>query len=421
MFTDFKQSRSKESTQNTFINAHSSSSQDRKLSIELPIPKRIYTSGSLVSGIVHLSNKDPKYIQEIQVSLICSVRSHYYQYLGSTTQDIRQETTKLFHRDQTLWTRNSLDGDIPPGDFHFEFSVPDSGVDSKVHDNNTSLPPSFHAGKGNKWNNGMPLGYVKYYVKVRVIRKGFFKLNETAIMPFIFLPPSGPPPLLPTLPERLSVQDLDKLKKLWEDHTVSSTIRHGIFNHQGEAILSLWLPRVDKLPRQTSIPFILSLILRAPPSKSHEKPSSLPTPPRLDKVTLYLEQKLQSTAQKGVHQNNKTYDKYPTDNLVHSFAPQESDWEFNAITTHWEKSVIWRGHWIFKETPNFTNRQFVLKVPMKGLGNDVKLTSRELDISSGLLAGQDPNFTILEPDFLPDYFDLDSHDEEDEKHEKEKN
>ena len=51
------------------------STLDRKLSVELPTPRQIYTIGSTMSGIIHLSTKDRDSIQEVQVSLICVVRS----------------------------------------------------------------------------------------------------------------------------------------------------------------------------------------------------------------------------------------------------------------------------------------------------------------------------------------------------------
>jgi hypothetical protein len=51
------------------------STSERKLSIELPTPRQIYTAGSTVAGLIHLSSKEPERIQEIQVSLVCVVRS----------------------------------------------------------------------------------------------------------------------------------------------------------------------------------------------------------------------------------------------------------------------------------------------------------------------------------------------------------
>jgi hypothetical protein len=46
---------------------------DRKLSVELPLPRQIYTIGSTVSGLVHLGTKDHSAVQEVQVSLVCVV------------------------------------------------------------------------------------------------------------------------------------------------------------------------------------------------------------------------------------------------------------------------------------------------------------------------------------------------------------
>ncbi|KAF8524218.1 hypothetical protein JB92DRAFT_1473418 [Gautieria morchelliformis] len=51
------------------------STSERKLSVELPWPRQIYTVGSCVSGLVHLGTKDRDAIQEVQVSLVCVVRS----------------------------------------------------------------------------------------------------------------------------------------------------------------------------------------------------------------------------------------------------------------------------------------------------------------------------------------------------------
>ena len=51
------------------------STLNRKLSVELPTPRHIYTVGSDVSGIIQLGMKDRDSIQEVHVSLVCVVRS----------------------------------------------------------------------------------------------------------------------------------------------------------------------------------------------------------------------------------------------------------------------------------------------------------------------------------------------------------
>ena len=52
------------------------SSSECKLSVELPSRRIIYTCGSNVAGIIRLGSKDRESVQEIQVSLVCIVRSH---------------------------------------------------------------------------------------------------------------------------------------------------------------------------------------------------------------------------------------------------------------------------------------------------------------------------------------------------------
>ena len=55
---------------------------DQKLSIALSSPWQIYTSGSAVSGLVHLGTKKRDAIQEVHVSLVCEVCSICaYQFL----------------------------------------------------------------------------------------------------------------------------------------------------------------------------------------------------------------------------------------------------------------------------------------------------------------------------------------------------
>jgi hypothetical protein len=51
------------------------STLNRKLSVELPTPRQIYTIGSTVSGMIQLGTKDRDSIQEVHVSLVCVVRS----------------------------------------------------------------------------------------------------------------------------------------------------------------------------------------------------------------------------------------------------------------------------------------------------------------------------------------------------------
>ena len=59
--------------------AEAETSSDRKLSIELPSSRQIYTTGSVVSGLVHLGTKEhgsgARAIEEVRVSLVCAVHT----------------------------------------------------------------------------------------------------------------------------------------------------------------------------------------------------------------------------------------------------------------------------------------------------------------------------------------------------------
>jgi len=122
-------------------------------------------------------------------------------------------------------------------------------------------------------------------------------------------------------------------------------------------------------------------------------------------------------AKRGVQHLKRTFDKLPTDNFLHGLTLQESDWDLKNSSggeeAFWEKGYLWRGLWTFREAPNFVNRQLaveytlIAEIPIKGIGNDAKLVSRELDINSGIIGGGDAgNFPVHEGgDILPDYFD----------------
>jgi len=168
--------------------------------------------------------------------------------------------------------------------------------------------------------------------------------------------------------------------------------------------------------------------MRTQPVKdtSGTEPTSdvLPPSPYLDKVTMHLQQKIRACARKGVQEHTKTFDKKPLDNFLHGITPQEGSWvlKSNNGESYWEKGYIWRGLWSFKETPNFTNRQLtvkyflVAKAPIKGFGNDVKLSSRELEINTGITAGQNmvPAAGTDDLELPPDYFDHDGTNEDEE-------
>ncbi|KAF8510120.1 hypothetical protein BU17DRAFT_98382 [Hysterangium stoloniferum] len=415
------------------VPAPSSSVSQRKLAVELPTPRRIYTTGSTVTGIVRLGTKDHESIEQIQVSLVCTVRSIYYQYYGSNVHDYRRETINLFHRDQTLWSRAPGDTSFPPADLPFSIAIPEVGNDTKGNDPNAPLPPSFEAGGRSEWH-GTPIGYVKYRVKACVKRKGTFKFKERAFQPFIFLPPSSAPPLLPPIPESISYESLDTLGNLWQVYTSTSKIRHGIFSFTppAQALTTLWLPDVPSFPRLTQIPFFLSLTIQSNPGKARSSPPKDIPEPKLDKASLHVRRNVRVCAKNGVQEHAKTFDKQPTDNFLDGLTFQESDWSLKTASgsgeAFWQKGYMWRGLWTFKLPPNFMNRQLQVKytlvaeIPIKGIGNDAKVVSRDLDISSGIIRGDNAgNFFLHEmigEDFPPDYFDDKDGDEEDDHDDK---
>ncbi|KAF8504127.1 hypothetical protein JB92DRAFT_2969032 [Gautieria morchelliformis] len=407
-----------------------SSTSERKLSVELPWPKQIYTVGSFVSGLVHLGTKDRDAIQDVQVSLVCVVHSMYDVYYGGSTNDYRVETSKLLHQDQVLWARTDGDASEPPAELHFRFAIPEFGNDMKGKNPNTPLPPSFHAGKYMGWGKsqafGIPIGFVRYHIKASVVRKGIFKHKERAYSPFMFLPPSPPPPLLPTLPEVLSVRDLDHLGHLWHCDSASTTVRNGIFGSRGEAVLTLWMPDVPRFPRTLRIPFILCLVFRTHTVKGvYGAPPShvLPPPAQLDKAALHLRRSIRSCAKGGVQEHKQVIEK---DNFLHEITPQTDAWALKQTEgkSYWEQGHIWRGLFTIKEVPNFANRQLTCKyalvceVPIKGVGNGAKLVSWDVEVSSGVAEGTSvaPTSEGVMLDLPPDYFEdiKDGYDEDDE-------
>ncbi|KAF8513244.1 hypothetical protein JB92DRAFT_2924992 [Gautieria morchelliformis] len=347
-----------------------------------------------------------------------------YRYYGGSMHDNRSETTKLLHLVQVLWARADGDASEPPAELHFRIAIPEFGNDVKDKNPNTPLPPSFHGGTFRGWGQVLmkaltPNGFVKYHIKASVVRKGIFKHKERAYSPFVFLPPSPPPPLFPTPPEVLSVRDLDHLGPLWHYDTASTTVRHGIFGSRGQAVLTLWMPNVSHFPRILRIPFILCLVFRTQPvnDTSGAAPPShvLPPPAQLDKAALHLRRSIRTCARGGVHNHTRVVDKDPTDNFLHGITPQTDAWALKQTdgTSHWEQGHIWRGLLTLKEVPNFANRQItwkyalVCEVPIKGIGNGAKLDSWDIEVGSGITAGTSVVPTSEESmlDLPPDYFE----------------
>ena len=71
--------------------------------------------------------------------------NHTLQLLSA--HDTHCETTKLFHRDQTVWTRAPGDTSPPPADLPFSIVIPEVGNDTRGENPNTPLPPSFQVGR----------------------------------------------------------------------------------------------------------------------------------------------------------------------------------------------------------------------------------------------------------------------------------
>ena len=75
------------------------STSDRKLSIELPSSRQIYTIGSAVAGLVHLGTKDHDAIQKVHVSLVCAVRTRCtYQFLTNVSYVLNYSILNTDHR-----------------------------------------------------------------------------------------------------------------------------------------------------------------------------------------------------------------------------------------------------------------------------------------------------------------------------------
>ena len=173
---------------------------------------------------------------------------------------------------------------------------------------------------------------------------------------------------MPTLPEKISVPDLDHLNDLWHRENATTKIHRGIFASRGQATLSLWTPNLSNIPRLINTPFVLGLILQTrhvSETSDAEPPSEvIPPPPQLDKASMHLIQSLRSCAKGGVEDHTRTFDKEVTDNVLHGITPQEGTWILKKQNGElfWEKGYIWRGLWKFKEVPNFANRQLTCKV-----------------------------------------------------------
>ena len=194
-------------------------------------------------------------------------------------------------------------------------------------------------------------------------------LDCRAYCPIVFLPPSPPPPLLPTPPDNVSVQDLDHLDdSQWSREIEISNLHSGVFNFNGKATLTLWLPQVPSFPRLMRIPFIVRLALQTQPVKDtagREPPKGiLPPPPQLDKASLHLKRCIRTHPRGGIENHTEVFDKNPMDNFLHGITPQEGAWlpKKADMEFYWEKGYIWQGSWIFKEAPNFSIRQLTCKV-----------------------------------------------------------
>ena len=216
-----------------------------------------------------------------------------------------------------------------------------------------------------------------------MVRKGIFKRKERyvfdlsffnsslildcrAYCPIVFLPPSPPPPLFPTLPENISIQDLDHLN----DSQWCRKMEISNSNSNGNATLTLWLPQVPSFPRLMRIPFIVLLNVQTQHVKDNNaggEPSKsiLPPPPHLDEASLHLKGSIRTHTRGSTQDHSKVFNKNPTDNFLYGITPEEGMWlpkKANIALFYWEKGYMWRGSWIFKEIPNFSNRQLTWKV-----------------------------------------------------------
>ena len=77
--------------------SNTASTSERKLSVELPSSKHIYTIGSTVTGLVHLGTKNRDIIQEVQVSLVCVVRSSCTYQLLEISMPVSAELSSAVH------------------------------------------------------------------------------------------------------------------------------------------------------------------------------------------------------------------------------------------------------------------------------------------------------------------------------------
>ena len=189
-----------------------------------------------------------------------------------------------------------------------------------------------------------------------------------AYCPFVFLPPSSPPPSLPRLPTAVSTQGMEDHSDVWDCDDASVYLRNSVFSSTGQAVLTLWIPHVNSFPRLMRIPFILCLALQT----RHVKATSATQPPRdilppaaqLDKATLHLRLKIRSCARRGVQCHIKLLDENATDNFLHGITPEEGSWTLKNEGTEawWVKEFRWGGLWTIREAPNFANRQLTWTV-----------------------------------------------------------
>ncbi|EIN05819.1 hypothetical protein PUNSTDRAFT_54683 [Punctularia strigosozonata HHB-11173 SS5] len=374
--------------------------------ITLNFPKRVRIAGEQLTGTVDINvlNAQEEDIEHVKIKFRGAVQTYTERSSGQSTSTYRANIP-LIREDIPLWTRGQA---FPaPGShvltFPFKFQLP------------TDLPPSFHAQRVSKRAN------VTYFIEVVGAREGILHLNRR-VRAVIAVIPAGWP-MYVQLRQALMDGPPDGSNIGWKTHTLSDSIRTGIWGEYSQVTANLRLPDIPAFPFGTPIRVHLDVTTVTKPLKPSDVPDEgddkplFPAPP-IDPSSVTLRVDMTAKMKSGL---SRTITDTIIDHggpiggfgLPGPYGPHVRYWQEKPIwttttlepkrkklfgrekegeerrictrTTHFETIIDLKCSPSFQTDIITTSHTLHLCVPFPGIGNDLKC-----DIPISIVSGVPP-------------------------------
>ncbi|KAL7410156.1 hypothetical protein BDY24DRAFT_400963 [Mrakia frigida] len=402
---------------------------------------RVFTASDTLQGSVSLKLETEGKDQNrrfILVDVVAKLKVKMITTFFQPEVDLREEKTYLYSEDLLLWSASTspsslfphLDGPPPVLEIPWSFTLPGKEL---------NLPPSFEGGNREGKTKGHVVARIVYSVKIIGSKNGKLTSKEKTSMPFIYMPPprinplSIPPSIVPRpVGDQQSLSPVAPPQPGAQDGWIASTAekeyRESLFGKKSKAVVRMCIPSIPSFPRNTLIPYYLSILILAPEGRGETTPS-LPSPSDL---RLSLRRTVSTTAKKGSQ-------KFKQDaGLLVDLKSESRIWyqphgwvEVEGGGKRWGGEIVVVGEFELgggDATPSFGREQtsgllscdyaIRLELPLKGLKNELdEHKFFPLVISSDLRVGQEQLHDGKSSDIPPDYFSLE-YNYRDEKKEK---